>query len=263
MNDTERLNWLTNLAMWVEWEQRVKAALPNIGADRVYVDQFSPPASQFQDEVTRLGLRPAPDDQMRDAEFGARVVKTSIGYLTRMWLDSMVEMNFLLRHLPTSFADTRIIEVGPGYGRFAVEMAPCVLRYQTVDPVPVSREQFKLYTERFAPGANIGSWDVETFLATAKPGEFDLAINVHSWNECHLECIRAWLAELKRLRIPYLFHVSHGQNKDAPVVKQDSYYAWCDGNPSYRPLLEAQYELIAEENIGLDYHPHSLWKLKP
>lgn len=308
LRQRRQLARLSTLAMWVKWEQIVKASLPDkFCADRVYVDQFSPGEEQFVRVARELQSSGAwkydAQAAMRDAQFGGRVVKipdysTAGTPLTRMWLDAQVEIDFLRRNMPwdatqmgergikgcaEQFKELDILEIGGGYGRLAVELAPLVHAYFMVDPVPVSRELAKRYLVQFGCGG-VTVLSVEEYfdlynqsraepIATEPELKFDLAINIHSWNECSLDTITAWVEEIERLQIPYLFTVSHGQNAavqtwdlehpfETPRFKQKSYYSWGHLNPSWRPLLESKYDLVAEENIGLDFHPHALWKRK-
>lgn len=248
---------ILKLAMWSDWQKTVRASLPNFATHPIYVDQGQP-EEEFRalaDQVyggfifDRVG-------QTRDAEFGARVVSTRHGNLTRMWLDSEIELNFLRRQLPKS---RRVLDIGAGYGRLAVAGAPYFDRYVCVDAVPVSTEVCRKYCGRFAPSVEIPS--LPDFLAIYRDNyrDIDLAINVHSWNECTRPQIAAWLDVLCEIGIPHLFTVSHGQN-DASIER--SYYAWEPGRPSFRPLIEERYELIAEESIGFSRHPHAIWRRK-
>ena len=284
-------NHAAKLAMWKSWQNKVIDALPNFCADKIYVEQNSVPQEEFNQVLTSI-----PEDKWnalgmaRDIEYGARAfeIPRSSFRCTRMWLDAQVEIDFLMRHLrgdqdrrhakagmmavdsePRFPQDWHILDIGAGYGRLAVEMAPFVKRYYCVDAVPISTKLCTQYVE--AHGLDniiIFTMDdlekrVNATLKYEQPA-FDLAINIHSWNECNEIAIVSWLEKLKTLRVPYLFTVSHGQLKSVPSEKwvQRAYYMWNNGGASYRPLLEAQYDLIAEESIGLGSHPHALWKLK-
>src|SRR6185436_11663814 len=153
---------LSDLAMWKTWQDKVKAALPNFCADTIYVEQMSPPVAEFEEEIIRLRL-----DQhyaegtaesigvsnvrmLRDAEFGARVVQTSIGKLTRMYLDSEVENDFIQRHM-LDLESKAVLDIGAGYGRLASALTHFCASVYTVDPVPISVELCRQYCARFAP----------------------------------------------------------------------------------------------------------------
>ena len=239
-----------------------EASLPNFATHPIFLDQ-SQSEAEYQSVADYVYAKTRgqidPEGKLRDAEFGARVVETTHGKLTRAWLDSCVETEFLCRHMPEDFGD-RILDIGAGYGRLAVTlglMSPA--RYVCVDPVPISTKVCREYCARFAPNIEVPS--LPDFLAIHNQGgyAFDLAINVHSWNECTREQISAWLDILDEIKVPYLFTVSHGDN--AGKIEA-AWYAWEPGRPSWRPLIEERYELIAEESIGFSLHPHVLWKRK-
>lgn len=245
--------------MWQKWQEFVAASLPNFAKCPVYVEQTSVPEAKFEEVAKRvcsLGRRLFdPWGQTRDAEFGARVVKTSYGYVTRMWLEAEEEMAFVLkqegRMLPPS-----VVEIGGGYGRLAVPLSVHCRRYVCVDPIPISTQVCREYCGRFANG-RVEVPSLPDFLALKNRGDeykFDLAINVHSWNECTTEQIEWWLTMLRELAVPYLFTVSHGQMCGRPETP----YRSIDG--TWKKLLEAEYDLVAEEALGLSDSPHAFWK---
>lgn len=250
---------LFELAMWKDWQKTVEESLPNFAKSPIYVDQ-SQSEEEFQDVADYVFKQHPVDTEgmLRDAAFGARVVKTSHGRLTRMWLDSNVEIDFLMHHLDDKLGKFHVLDIGAGYGRLAVPLSNWTTRYVCVDPVPVSTRVSREYCAEFAPSVEVPS--LPDFLALYNHHyKFDLAINVHSWNECTREQISAWLDILAEMEVPYLFTVSHGQN-DKSI--EESYYSWEEGRPSFRPLIEERYHLIAEEAIGFSSHPHALWRRK-
>lgn len=259
---------LLNLAggMWETWQSKVAASLPNFAAHPVFLDQSQSPAEyqSVADYVfTETRGQLDPEGMLRDAEFGARVVETTHGKLTRAWLDSCVETLFLGRHMPENFG-ARILDIGAGYGRLAATLhtlwtPEADMRYVCVDPVPISTKICRDYCSRFAPKVEVPSLPDFLCLHNRKEYQFDLAINIHSWNECTREQISAWLDLLDELKVPNLFTVSHGQD-DGSI--EASYYAWEPGRPSWKPLLEERWQIVAQENIGFSKHPHCIWSRK-
>ena len=244
--------------MWEKWEAKVKSALPNFAANPVYVEQNSQSEEEFR-AVAEVVRDLGPIDEKgkdRDAAFGGRLVETCLGKVTRMWLDSNIEIHFVMRHLP-KLEKLRVLDIGAGYGRLAVSFSPMCDSYTCVDAVPISTAVCSEYCNRFAP--NVEVIPIGTFSESYPSREFDLAVNVHSWNECTMEQVENWLAVLVEMKVPHLFTVSHGQ-LDAKIEK--AYYTWDPGLPSFRPAIERYYDLVAEESIGLTNHPHALWKLK-
>lgn len=244
--------------MWQDWQGIVERSLPNFCASPIYVQQRSQSQEDFERTavyVTRPGaIIVDPDGKTRDAEFGGLVRETkACGPVTRMWLDSCVEVDFLMRHLPCV---PRVLDIGAGYGRLAVAMYPFSEAYFCVDAVPISTQLCRQYLQRFQPGVSVLS--LATFAAGAGVLKADLAVNVHSWNECSLEQVSRWLQVLKGLKVRFLFTVSNGHLSGG----KSAYATWGGKGDSFRPLLEAQYELLAEEEIGLSNHPHALWRLR-
>jgi len=243
---------LTELGTWRTWEEQVRVVLPLFAQSPAYVHQ--PDYAQDELESVCEALQQCDIDvagKQRDAEHGGRVYATrALGPVTRMWVDSAVEIMFLRRTLAQCCIDMKtldVLDVGAGYGRLAVAMRPFVKSYTCVDPVSTSVEVCKQYTARYA--ADVEVFDIPTFRATVR--HYDLAVNVHSWNECSLRQVENWLLALEALRVPLLFTVSHCQGEEA--------YRADDGRPSFKPLLLDRYWLAVEESVGLTGHPHALW----
>ena len=243
--------------MWEDWQEIVRRSLPNFAASPIYVQQRSQSQDEFEraaEECAALANNYDPYGKVRDEEFGALVRTTkAMGRITRMWIDSNIEIDFVTRHVGCDF---RMLDIGAGYGRLAVPMSTFAKAYYCVDPVPISVEICTGYCARFAPDVQV--LPVAELLSEAPTMKIDMAINIHSWNECSIAQIRRWLSVLDELRVPLLFTVSNGQISGG----RSAYSSWGGRGESWRPLLEAQYELIAEEGIGLSHHPHALWRLR-
>lgn len=245
---------LAGLGMWKEWSGVVKKSLPNFAADPFYVTQNNLSVEQFEQVAKQVeAFCPIdPDSKTRDAQFGARVVRTCLGDVTRMWLDSNVEIDFLRRHLP-DLNTMRALDIGAGYGRLPVMLSPFVKEMICTDAVPISTEICRGYCQRFAPTVRVLS--LEDFANS--PGlKIDLAINVHSFNECPMAQIQGWINAVLELGAKHLFLVDHGINLET------SYKAWDNNMASFRPVLEQNFAIVAEESLGLSTNTHSLWKKK-
>lgn len=234
------------LAMWEQWQDRVKLSLPNFCQSPVYVAQDVDP--QVYEKMATFFADSCPiklPGKTLGEEYGATVVDTlAFGRVTRMWMDSMVEVNFLARHLPLPLM--HVLDIGAGYGRLAALMWPQVASYTCTDAVPISRFVCEYFTMKHCPKVLV--IDPEQVVDCTL--QWSLAINIHSWSECSMESIEEWLLLLNHQRVPYLFTVPH----DA---------AWlAHGGPSFRPLIEREFAVVAEANIGLHACPHVLWKRK-
>lgn len=256
---------LLALGMWDKWQSKVRAALPNFAANPWYLEQDSLNPDEVDDVVGSLATIEDMGGSIRDVAHGARVFPTRFGPVTRAWVDGNVEIGFLKRTLLADFAGLDVLDIGAGYGRLAVMLAPLVRSYTCVDAVPVSVAICRDYTRQYAPSVTV--LDVQAFrsVLARKAWHPTLAINIHSWNECSLSQIETWLDVLDVLAVPFLFTVSHGQNPDAypsgttasgrPV--ETPYASWT--GHSFRPELEARYTLVAEASVGITRHPHALW----
>lgn len=254
---------LAGLGMWQDWQSKVESELPNFAKCPLYVAQGHIKQERFE-EVANLVARTLSmgdtasvafslSSKTRDAEFGARVVNTaSLGDVTRMWLDSNVEIDFLRRHLP-DLKEMTALDIGAGYGRLPVMLSPFVKEMYCTDAVPISTAICRGYCQRFAP--SVKALSLEEFVNS--PGlKIDLAINVHSFNECPMAQIQAWINAVLELGAKHLFLVDHGINLET------SYKAWDNNMASFRPVLEEHFNIVAQESLGLSHSTHSLWTRK-
>jgi hypothetical protein len=243
---------LSALGMWEEWQKKASASISKFATEAVYATQNSYSEERFKEvakEVAAFGPVDVVFGRTRDAEFGARVVETELGGVTRMWLDGNVEIDFIRRNIP-NMERLRVLDIGAGYGRLAVMMRPLVKEYTCVDPVKVSTEICRTYTARFDP--RVITLGIEEFVNSN--AKYDLAINIHCWNECTLEQVDAWIEAIADRKIQHLFTVDHGRPGAA-------YNAW-NNTGSFRPVIESHYRMVKEETLAIEQNAHALWILK-
>lgn len=250
VTDRDRKSAETGLGMWDAWQEKVKAALPNFAAPGIFVSQDRPAIDYIR--VANYVYKRKPVDlpgKMRDTEFGALAFETpSLGTVTRAWLDSNVEIDFLRRHLGDKLSKMSALDIGAGYGRLAVSMRPFVQEFYCVDGVDISTQICRQYTQRFAPS-------VKVLTKKDLPGmTIDLAMNIHSWNECSYVQIKEWIDAIVSMRAQYIFFVSHSYYPDK------AYESWSSDGKSFRPLLEERFSLVVQETIGISDHVHTLWR---
>ena len=248
---------IRGLAFWQNWQQKVVEAGEMFAGNQIFVEQQSQTYEEFEETALAVAGQSMVfdwDGATRDKAHGARVVTTAaLGPVTRQWLDSNVEIDFLMRH---GVERPRVLDIGAGYGRLAVSYAPLCEEYVCTDAVPVSQAVCAHYLSLYAPYVDV--YSPEELLSPRS--EFmlpDLAINIHSWNESSVASVEAWLDLLDRLECKRLFTVSHGQ-----LANDSAYLCHEPGKPCFRPLLESRYDLVAEESIGMSSHPYALWKRK-
>ena len=246
-----------NLAMWDKWQEMVALAGDQYAKSPVFVEQDSQTAEEFDQVADWIGRWDIPAfdrfGRLRDVSHGARFVHTkTFGPLTRQWLDSNTELWFLNKH---GLLRHNILDIGAGYGRLAVSAAPYVHDYWCTDGVEVSQNACKMHVDCYVHSGNVHVVSPEQLLELRPKCE--VAVNIHSWNECSYASIAAWLEILAQLKVPYLFTVSHGQ-----LANNNAYLCHQAGQPSFRPLLEEKYDLVEELTLGLSSHPYALWRRK-
>jgi SAM-dependent methyltransferase len=193
-------------------------------------------------ERDHLGLL---DKLEEDGAFGCWTYEFP-GYkrCSRDLLDSVNELLFLDRRL--SLARRKgltVLDIGAGYGRLAYRAAQGlegVSAYCCVDAVPESTFLSEYYADfrGVSPPVRVVALpDVPNL----PPGEFDLAINVHSFSECPLAAIEWWMHLVASLRVPHLFLV--------PNEREGFLSTEEDGTrKDYLTAIEASgYHCVAEE----------------
>lgn len=184
-----------------------------------------------------------------DGSFGCQTCEyPGIGRVSRDLLDSVLEINFLQKHLRVlERKDLRILDIGAGYGRMAYRMLtvnPELRSYTCVDAVPESTFlcEFYLRHRGLADKTLIVPMDqVEQHFA--KADGYDLALNIHSFSECTYAAVEWWLSQIARLGVSYLMIIPNESEEflatEPDMSKRDFY-----------PLIEKLgYRLIAKEPV--------------
>ena len=151
------------------------------------------------------------ENNSEDGLFGVHTYEVDSKLFSRDLLDSVIELNFLDKHLQLSgIQDLNILDIGAGYGRLAYRTAfsfSNLSTYICTDAVPEStflseyHIRFRNIEDRVAvvPLDEIGQ--------RLQRQQVDLAVNIHSFSECSLEAIEWWLALLADNRVKNLFIV--------------------------------------------------------
>lgn len=156
----------------------------------------------------KLGLV---DRLTEDGAFGCHCVETAEGRrVSRDWLDSILEINFLEGALGISqLPSFKVLDVGAGYGRLGHRLAeafPKVL-VSCADAVAESTFLQEFYVGFRSVQDRVSVLTLPDAASLGPESGFDLAVNIHSFHECPAQWIDWWLGLLARCRIRYLFLV--------------------------------------------------------
>jgi putative sugar O-methyltransferase len=159
------------------------------------------------------------DDDM----FGAYGVEISGRYITRDLLDSVAELSFLSDTGALDGSDVRVLDIGSGYGRFALRLAGGMRNVSVicVDAVAVSTFICEFYTNyRREPAVRVVPLD-EIDHAFGEP--FDLAVNIHSFSECSAAAVSWWLKLVDKIGVRRLFIVPNAlSNEGATLLSRET-----------------------------------------
>jgi hypothetical protein len=127
-----------------------------------------------------------------DGAFGCITFDIGGRKVSRDLLDSIIEIDFLDRHLGLMGSRAlTILDIGAGYGRLAHRMTtavPGLTEYICTDAVPCSSfiSEYYLKYRKSEKSTVIPLDEIEKRL---EAGGIDVAINIHSFSECRLEAI--------------------------------------------------------------------------
>lgn len=184
-----------------------------------------------------------------DGLFGCWTFEVGGRRVSRDLLDSVIELNFLERHLGLAGRErVTVLDIGAGYGRLAhraITGLGNVAEWCCADAIPESAFvcEYHLRFRGLTPPARIVELgDVDELRA----GQFDLAVNVHSFSEMPLAAVEWWLEQLARLEVPALFLVP---NEAHALLSLEPDGERHDLGPA---LAVAGYTVVAEEQATVD-----------
>lgn len=198
--------------VWTTERQRDGLRLPDFRSDNLYVWQRHTPDASYAVAWAHVQqhCRPALLSTLHeDGSFGASTVTVEGRQVSRDLVDSILELDFLAEHVP-GFAGPEpfhVLDVGAGYGRLAHRGTTAFphLDWQCVDAVPISTALCRWHLDHVGSPATVVELDhVEE---EVRPGAVDLAVNVHSFNECPINAIRWWVGLLAEREVPWFFLV--------------------------------------------------------
>jgi len=170
-----------------------------------------------------------------------------IGFVSRDLMDSIFEINFLHKHLNViERDDLRVLDIGAGYGRMAhrmLEANPQIGSYTCVDAVPESTFLCEFYLKHRGLQNRVQVVPLDEVEHKLLPGQYDLALNIHSFSECTYAAVEWWLMRIKTMNVQHLMIIS---NNPSQFLSSER-----DGKRrDYAPLLQTLgYEVVAWEQL--------------
>jgi len=157
------------------------------------------------DKYNLLGQLP------EDEAFGIFTFEIAGRTISRDLLDSVIEINFLDRHLGLmSRREITVLDIGAGYGRLAYRMStsvPGLREYLCADAVPVSTFISDFYLRYRNADHNTKVIALDQFDQALTARKIDIALNIHGFSECNLTTIEWWVSRLAGAEINHLFVV--------------------------------------------------------
>ena len=203
-------------SMWANWPARIDRenfrregdylAQTEFWGGQKLTEQHYRAAYEYVKSIDRYGYL---DLLKEDRAFGVTAFDIDGKTITRDLLDSILEIYFLHDCGFSRQDELTVLDIGAGYGRFAhrfTQAFPHGFVY-CADAIPESTEICRHYLDyRRTRGAEAISMEEAEALP---PLVIDLAVNIHSWSECTLAAVRAWLDILDEKRVPKLLVVPH------------------------------------------------------
>lgn len=205
--------------VWSESRLNKELTLPWFRGDNAYVWQFRQVRSEARIKQYLMLKYVEENDGLEllnkleeDGAFGCWAFRYGQRPpVSRDLLESVNEINFLDRHLGiTGRPELKILDIGAGYGRLAYRMCSSlsnVVRYDCVDAVPESTFLCEYYLGFRGVDDRASAVPLNELSRLAGPGEYDLAVNIHSFSECTMEAVQWWLRKLRELEVQHLLIV--------------------------------------------------------
>jgi hypothetical protein len=187
-----------------------------------------------------------------DGAFGAHVFDVGRA-VSRDLLDSVLELNFIDRHLCVRGKETVMLDIGAGYGRLAHRTLvgmDSVQRFICTDAIAASTFLCEYYVRYRELDDRARVVPLHEFERTLESQHVDLALNVHSWSECRLGAIDWWVTLLRRHAVGQVMvvpnHVSDDETRMRTNLGED-----------FSAIFESHgYALVARERKYTDPLAH-------
>lgn len=169
-----------------------------------------------------------------NGDFGAETIRVGGRLWSRDLIDSILEISFLLDHLPIEDLQTKtIVDIGSGYGRLLHRLANTLNSSSLfgVDGIAVSTAICRAYIRHLNLESQVKVLSLNECDEWKKP--IYLASNIHSFSEMSLAAVCWWLDWLVERDTKYLFIVP---NQAGPSLN--------DGTNFSTELLTRGFELV-------------------
>lgn len=196
----------------------------------------------YVNSIDKLGLL---DKLTEDNYFGAFDFSIDSKTVSRDLLDSIIEINFLEKHLNLSARNNLcVMDIGAGYGRLAHRMTsalPNISTYLCTDAVAYSTFISEYYLRFRKLGEKTKVVPLDEIETTLEHQPVDIAINIHSFSECTMAAINWWLSLLTKHQVRYFMIVPNaGLHGGQSLLTNEGH--------DIQKVVEAQgYRLIAKE----------------
>jgi len=200
-----------------------------------------------------------------DGDFGVIMYRAANKSISRDYLDSIMEINFLERNLNISSQDElSILDVGAGYGRLAYRMVsalPNLITYFCTDAVPISTFICEYYINHKGIQKKAQSIPLDEIESELKNTSIDIAINIHSFSECTIKAIDWWLSLIKQHKIPYIFIVPNS-GKQLLTNDKKNFHSLIKEKGYQRITMEPKYDDPNLQRYAANPSYYHLFKLQ-
>jgi hypothetical protein len=158
-----------------------------------------------------------------DEYFGNYSLTIANRLISRDLLDSIIEIYFLEKHLNiiSHSRKLNILDIGSGYGRLAhrsLIACPNISKYYCTDAVAISTfvsDYYIKFRKLEDRGIIVPLYNI---VDTLKNNTIDIAINIHSFSECHLPAIDWWISLLSKFKVKYLMIAPNGDEQGGELL---------------------------------------------
>jgi hypothetical protein len=204
-----------SLSFWSDWLK--DSDLANFRGENVFVTQIGRgflKKKYLNSYLYSLGVDHAEVYSKLDLDDGAfGAIRVKIGkdtIVTRDQIDSVIEINYLIKKIQLNpEEEIKFLDIGSGYGRFASNALKFFPRATVfcADVVPQASfvAEYYLHQIGFLDRVRLGSYD-----QLKNAGNFDIAINIHSFSESPYESIEKWILIVRKAQVKFLFIVPSG-----------------------------------------------------